>query len=272
MKTLIKRIIYESRSDVFRMVPLMDIHAGNAACDEKLLRETVADIASDPFTFWVGGGDMAEYINRKDPRYEAESEASWLWGRGDIAKAEREWLLDTLAPIAPQCKGLLTGNHEDSILHHQERDVYASVCEGMAQRLPKDDQGLMLGFSGFLRLIFLRGDSPRANAWTVDLFLTHGWWAGRLYGNGELNLERVFGWVDADMVLAGHDHKRRAFGISKVRPKKNGTVEQVDGFCCSGGSFLGRAGYAEKRGYRPLPVGPLEIYFTPDKHRINVKQ
>jgi len=275
MRTIVKAIPYSSRSDVIRIVPLTDIHLGNQACDEKLLRHWVKDIAESENTYWVGLGDYCEFISRKDWRTDEEAYASWLWGKHDVILPQQERLLDILSPIADKCLALLKGNHEMDTYRRENRDVYAPFCENMSKAVtdPKRRQ-LMLGFAGFLRLKFQRMNSTgtQSSSWTQDWFLTHGYWAGRLYGNGALNLGRVWGYTVADMVLAGHDHKKRAIQVSRFRPLNSGKVEKQTGFLCSCCSFLDGAKYAEEHGYPPLPVGPLEILIRPDKREIKVVQ
>jgi len=271
MRTIIKRIEYSSRGDIFRIVPISDIHLGNIACDEKLLAQTVKSVADDPFSYWIGGGDYCEFIKRRDWRFDPTVEADWLFHKSDVASEQLKRAKDYLVPIKDKCLALVKGNHEDDIATRHEHDVYASLVEAIA---PDGKQGkLDLGFSGFILLRFQRVQGEGSHTtWTLPFFVTHGWWGGRLYGNGALNLERVFGWVEAQLVLAGHDHKKRAFPISKLRPTRGGHVERVDGFCCSCCSFLDMAKYAEYKGYRPLPVGPLEIFVEPDKHLVKVVQ
>ena len=91
-------------------------------------------------------------------------------------------------------------------------------------------------------------------------------------GAGALNLERLVGWSNADIILAGHDHKRRAFPLSRLVALKNDTVEQREAWAVSTGSYLDGARYAQAKGYRPLPIGSPEVIITPHKRRIQVLQ
>lgn len=271
MRTLLHVVEYTSRSDVFRFYPSPDIHLGNAACDEKALAAWVKQIQDDPFALWAGIGDYAEFINRKDKRFDEQSLAKWLYGVGDIAKAQRERVIETLRPIADKCVALVKGNHEETIYRYTERDVYGPIVETMAQG--KTDP-LGLEYWGFVRLMFRRM-KPKARlpeAWTLDLFLTHGWWGGALQGNGALNLERLGGWVQAQVVLAGHDHKLKTFAQTQVKPLKNGSVQKVRQVCGSCGAFLDGARYSEAKGYRPSPPGYLTVTIEPDKQEVRISQ
>ena len=256
------RVNYESKLDTFTVVPIGDIHLGNEACDEKRLAETVKRIQDDDHCYWVGLGDYCEWINRQDKRHDPESEPSWLWGHGDIAKVQRERIIEILSPIAgDKCLGLIEGNHERTILQYSERDVYTTIAEALGTRC--------LGPLGFVRLTFERLKNDRQ---LFIIMATHGWWGGRLMGAGALNLERLVGWSNADIVMAGHDHKRRAFPLTRLVALKNDTVEQRDTWAISTGSYLDGARYAQMKGYRPLPVGSPEAIITPYQRRIQVLQ
>ena len=262
MEIISRTIEYPSRTDSFRIIPLADIHLGNEACAEKTLKATAKEIAEDPHAYTVLMGDMCDWINRSDKRFDPESLPSWLWGVGDTAKAQREHLIEILRPIGHKVLAILEGNHERTIERKYERDVYSTIGEALGD----GEHKLLMGPSGFLRLSFRRRGE---GAFVVTMFLTHGWWGGRLMGNGGLNLERVAGWVDADIIAAGHDHKRRALGLSKLRATAH-TIRKMDVHCISCGTFLEMAKYAEEHGYRPQPVGPVEIHIRPDRKEVRV--
>ena len=77
MRVIVKTIEHNSRSDVFRIVPLSDVHWGARACDEALFRKTVKTI-KDTNAFWVGLGDFNECITRRDKRHQEDVLAPWL--------------------------------------------------------------------------------------------------------------------------------------------------------------------------------------------------
>ena len=65
-----------SRSDTFTLVPIGDVHIGNAACDEARLRRVVDRIAADEWSYWVGLGDYCDFINMQDKRFSPDSLAA----------------------------------------------------------------------------------------------------------------------------------------------------------------------------------------------------
>lgn len=268
MRTLIKPIEYRSRSDVFRILVLPDVHLGSAACDEAMLDQFVAEVTADPFARWFGVGDYGEWINRKDKRFDAESVALWLRMYPDLVKAQRDRFIEIMKPIAPQCLGLVCGNHERTMETHSERNVYAPICEGLGAT---DENPLALDMCGYVRILFRRlKRSVLPEVWTLDCYLTHGFWNGALMGNGCLNLERVFGWTSADVVIAGHDHKMKAFPLMRNRPSDSGIAEEVVGHCIGAGALMGSPRYFEQ--HRPVVRGWVTLVVEPDKKSVRVLQ
>ena len=272
MRVIKREFFNVSRSDVFRIIPIGDIHMGAAACDEDLLRAVVKRIKDDGQAWWIGMGDMADYIILKDPRSSIGTLADWvtLDDLVDLPKAERDRLLDILRPIAPKCLALVCGNHEAAIHKHTERDVYSEIVAGVkgAGGFKTTDR-LAIGFYGWLQLAFYRSATKKQRGTMININLHHGYTAGRLAGSKALNMQRWLWTHNADIVLMGHCHD------TKIQPE---AVEEIDrgGHVttrtrCGAytGTFLhttnedGPATYAERRGYFPLPYGGVEIELRP---------
>ena len=124
-----------SRSDVFRLYPLFDVHLGSVACDEVHFRRVVAEIEADDNALWIGGGDYAEFITSKDWRFDARTLAPWITIKdlGDLAAAQRDRFAKIVRPIAHKCLMFLEGNHELSIRKHYERDIYRELAGDIKQ-------------------------------------------------------------------------------------------------------------------------------------------
>jgi len=276
MRTITKRITYTSRSDVFRFHSFSDIHLGNRHCAEKLLRRDIRTVKDDPFAYWWDLGDQCEFINFRDPRFNPKELAKWLLGWDeleDIATAQRDRYLRMFKPIGDKCLMMVEGNHNRTILRHTEREMYTTIAEGLGAK------NVCVGSSGFLRIVFTRKTrKTRSGVWTLIVFATHGWWAGRLMGAGALNLERVASRVHSDIVIAGHDHKNRAFPVYEIESTKSNKTRTKKVWCVSSGTYLGsdegewnQPKYAEDSGYRAVGAGGVVIEVVPDKREIRIQ-
>jgi len=266
MRCLQQNIELPGRDATARVWGLFDMHLGNALCDEALLDATIARIADDPLAWWIGGGDYADFINRKDPRHMESRLATWLHGKDDIALAQRSRVVEKLKPIAGKCLALLKGNHEESILRHCERDIYWRMVEELS-----DGRELALGTQGFLTLRLGRPNSRDRRM--VVFYLHHGYGGGKLDGGKALALGRLATSYDFDVALMGHVHSRHVLG-SQVRlgPTTRGdgrlTMRPMRAAFC--GSFLHSVDprgeveqYSEAAGYAPLATGSLWVEITP---------
>lgn len=271
MRAIVREIEYTSRRDHIDIVPLYDLHVGNAACDEKLLKKTIKKIEEDPACYWIGGGDMCDFINRKDPRHRESAMASWLWGVDDIARKSRDRVVEMLMPIKDKCLGLLKGNHEASFLKYNEVDVYAMLVDKIR---PSHATPIMLGWQGFIVLKLVRVNGKSRASWPVRIYCHHGYGGGRLEGGHALTLGRLFKDYDCDIGLLGHRHVQMAIPRVQVAVSPRGKIynrEQLGVFC---GSFLKSYSedevYSEERGLPALRTGAIRLRIWPDKQRIEV--
>jgi len=263
---IVKKIGKLGRNEALRIVPLGDIHIGAAACDEELFKQTVNYIKSENL-YWIGMGDYCDFINRKDPRFTVDALSPWI-GMGDLsdlAKAQRDRFLDIVRPIAPQCLGLLMGNHETSIMKHYERDIFSEIVSGIKEAAGvKAEEKLALGYSGWIRL-FNRTKTDRAK---IDINLHHGFVGGKLAGAKALNMQRWLWSHAADLVIFGHSHNESGQREAVESLDQAQRIVVNDRVGCYSGTYLkttqeGTTTYSEIKGYFPLPMGGCEVYVYP---------
>ena len=261
-----------SRSDVFTLIPIGDVHIGAAACDERRLVEVVNRVAADDRAYWVGMGDACEFINVRDKRFDSRVLASWVKTSDimDLAGAQMQRYLGMVMPIAGKCMGLLEGNHETSISRNFERDVHSEIVTAIKTGAghPADFR-MGLGYYGWLQLAFYFGSDKKGGSSIINVNLHHGFVGGRLDGAKALNMQRWLWSHDADLVLFGHSHNAMA-QVAQVEgiDRAGRHYEQVrrGGYC---GSFLrtvnvdGPSTYSEQKGYFPLPVAGVEVLLKP---------
>lgn len=265
MKIFRREFYNVSRSDTFRIVPIGDIHIGNSACDEDLLVSVVNDVKNSDNTFWIGMGDMADYIQMSDWRSDPATLADWITIHhlNDLSKAETDRVLGYLTPIAPKCLALLKGNHEELIRRKYERDIYSEIVTSI-----KDEAGLSgeehlgLGYYGWMRLAFYSDGGQHLRS-TIDVYLHHGFVGGKLSGSKALNMERLLWTHDADLILMGHSHNTLSLNASVESVDQYGNLKRTTRRGAFTGAFLRNADYAVKSGYLPAPVGTIEVVLQP---------
>ena len=263
---LIRREFHNlDRGAEFRLYPVGDVHLGHVACNEKRFAATIKAIADDPDAYWIGLGDMADFINRSDKRYDSESVAPWLRWKADLAGAQRDRLLDELRPIAPKCLALIEGNHEWSILQRYERAIYAEFCQGIRDAGGLGDAPLALGTCGWISLTFNRSEG-KANSSTIRIYAYHGHTGGKLAGGKALDMQRTLWTHDADLCLAGHSHALQVQSEA-VESVSRGAIIRTDRRGVTCGSYLTVRSdsdtYADRAGHLPPTDGSAIIYLRP---------
>jgi len=252
------------RGDTFTIVPLADIHLGNAASDEKLFGSVVQRIRDDPDCYWVGLGDYCEFINRSDKRFSVTALADWLRVEhlADLARAQRDRFLDYVLPIADKCLGLVSGNHETAIKKYYERDIHYEIVQAIKQAAGHPPEyRLGLDVCGWMLLVFMR-DGVRTRR-SLKLYLHHGFVGGKLAGAKALNMQRWLWTHDADLVLFGHSHNTGVQVEAVEGLSRGGKVTYSHRMGAYAGTFMRGAEYAQQKGYFPLPLSQIEVVLRP---------
>ena len=270
MRCITRRTDYTSRSDTFRLYLLADTHLGNLHADERTLRAVAREIADDDHAYWCHLGDMGEFINLRDPRFDPMELVGWLLGNeelADIGRAEAMRFLDIMGPVKSRCLAVCSGNHEDAILRHSETDVYGTIIEGLADGANEH----RLDHRGCVTWVFNRTVSDKGTRWALRLLLTHGSGGGRSAGAAANKLRDIVDQMDGiDVAAMGHLHVAEWKPVSKLRIGRKDT-ERVMIHAISCPALCADMRYADSRDYRPTPTGYVVIEIEPDKRKVDVK-
>lgn len=268
MRVVTRRFEGVKRADVFKIIPIGDVHIGSAACDEGLFRTVVNRIAKEENTYTILMGDYCEFINTKDKRFEPEILAPWISVADlvDLGRAQRDYFLDIVLPIADKVLCVLEGNHEAQFKRNTERDVYSEIVTAIKQRGKHPvDEPLGVEMSGWLRTTFNKGGPMKVYRWRLH----HGFVGGRLAGAKALNMQRWLWNHDCDFALFGHSHNISIQPESVEYLDCGGNVRQKIRRGAFTGTFMrsynedGPPIYSERRGFFPMPVGGVEIEIRP---------
>ena len=277
------RITYPSRSDCIKIVFVSDVHIGNGATDEALVKQ-VAGRLQEPDTYWLDLGDRCDFINTKDKRFDPSSLPDWVevMDLADLPAAQIRRYSELFGPVAPKCLMALEGNHEWMIRKRYDRDVYRNLNAMMGLYAKSEHPALEIkgtrcpGVSGFLRLRLRRGRSDeektsQRDGWTLTIFVHHGTGGGKLAGSKAINLERLPMAFDADVFAMGHTHtklalSKRRIGIDSRRMQ----VVDKPMALINTGAFMRNYvqvndGYGEEKLLYPQGVGPVELWLYPNE-------
>lgn len=270
-------ILHNSKSSVFKIWNLADLHLMNPACARERIAKDIKKIESDPYSFWLGGGDYVEYIGYKDKRFDPDAVADYVTVKdlGKLYLTGAKEVRDLFWPIRKKCFGLLLGNHEKKYaLATEQEDRHGWLCSELGVQ--------NLQYCALFDVVFTRGKrtscpvlscTPGTKSssvdWTVRVFCHHGAGYAQTPG-GKLNrLVQFMQSFDADVYFCGHVHdqvgrREPSIGANSactriVEHEKIGVVS---------GSYLKTYAqncitYGEQRGYRPTTLGAAVISIKP---------
>ncbi len=272
MEAISKEIVYTSRSSIFKIYPLGDIHCGVKHCDEVAIREQIKIIKDDKFALWVGMCDYADAIVPSDSRWDANVISDWV-ERSNIAESQRKWLLHLFSPIKDKCLGLLTGNHEETIRLRNFQDIQLDLCRDLG--VP------YLGYSCFIRLCFESrfkgGVGKRGTSTEVICHFEHGAGGAQTDGGKMNRLKQGMYSFEGDIYGMAHLHDLKTDKMVYLFCNRSNKIKERLKVGAITGSWF-RAykqgvapSYAERKGYRPTPVGTVCFLIKPYARIVDVR-
>jgi len=248
-------------------------------CAEADLRRDLQEIADDPNSFWLGGGDYCDFIGYHDgKRFDPDVVAEWV-SVADLGRLGRlgfEQILGLARPVRHKCLGMLLGNHElKYAIATEQQDIHGQLCADLD--VPN------LAFSAFFDLVFCQTPSVKSPVLmreppqsgrpparpTVRVFAHHRAGYAQTPG-GKLNkLIQFMQSFDADLYFVGHVHDRVARREPALVANADCTkICERQRLGMISGSYLktytqGSTSYGEQRGYRPTALGAAVARITP---------
>ena len=269
MKILRKKIDAKGKLDQqITVIPFGDIHWGSKACDEKLADAVIKRILEEENTYWIGMGDMCEFINKSDKRFDAGILADWITVKdmSALSMAQAKYAIKKLGPIAHKCLDFVKGNHEGSILYKYEFDIYYYMVAELKKAASIPEEETFGG--GIYSWLLLNIGCTKTTTRTIRFNIHHGWTGGRLDGAKALNMQRWLWNHDCDICLMGHAHNTMTQKAAVERINEAGKVYIHTRRGAYTGTFLRTTvedaeSYSERKGFYPLPVGGVEVNIRP---------
>jgi len=204
------------RGGVINLYPIGDTQIGAYHCAEGALRKFVKHIADDPDGFWVGGGDLIDAIKPSDFRNDINTLPDWMFTgdastikqrMNDICQQQVQRVVEILAPIAPKCLGLVSGNHEDLVRKKYNHDYHNDIVAGLRSCCEtKAQQKNIVDMTDASVLRFRCSRKKSSSKSTITVFVCHGAGGGRTPGAEPNHLDKLIKNKDFDLILRGHSH------------------------------------------------------------------
>jgi predicted phosphodiesterase len=245
-----------------RYLLLADVHFDSPHSNRRLLRsllQQAQECGAGVFCF----GDWFDAMQGRDDKRSDKSDLLPAYRAGDYVNRLVDDSADFLAPYASSIVFLADGNHETGLRKHLEVDILLLLAGrlGVAK----------MGYSGFVRFLFNRGDGKKgaAGATRRVMFFHHGSGGGGEVTQGIMRAQRQSAWVgDADIFVAGHIHSQWSTWMERLRLSNAGEVYRdsvlhlslptlKDEFTLSGGFHV-------ERGRSPRPQGAYWLEFRHD--------
>ena len=239
------------------IVPIADVHLGDAQSNWKKLQEVIDYIANTKNCYTILNGDMIDNAIKASV--------------GDIYSAKLspmeqiDKFIDFVAPIKEKILAVTTGNHEARTYKHTGIDISRHV----AHRLGLDDRYAPENYVLFVSFGIPFETRPNRR-YTYSLHGTHGSGGGGRLVGGKMNaVERMAGNVDADIYLHSHTHLPATFKQDFIRTdSRTKTIRQTTKLFVNTNAFLGYGGYGETFGFKPATISPVKIKLRPNRSEL----
>jgi UDP-2,3-diacylglucosamine pyrophosphatase LpxH len=262
-------IPYRSKTDVFKIWAIGDVHIGAKNVHRERFEATLKEIAKDKNSYIVLLGDLVDAITMSDRRFDMrEIDPRYsLEEVGRIAEKQMEDVYEYLKPVQDKVICMITGNHEHKLAQRTGYDISRILANKM--NVP------MLGYSGFARLIFRRKSSKNnpCNTHSYTIYMHHGRGGGRSGGSGLNNLDKLPGMFDADIYMMGHIHRQIIDHKPILYMDRGGNIKERYKVLMNSGSYLrtygqGSTGYGEVGQYPPSVLGSVYVEIAPHTGRM----
>ena len=241
----------------FQIVPLFDVHFGTVNHLQSLFEKVFSYIKDNDNVYTILGGDLAEFINVKDKRFDFSNLAAPFKHHVDnLLSFTIDYIVDKLYPIRDKILFAIAGNHENVIYKHYNVDVIKTIGTHLNIQYTNSYEALA-------KLIF-----KGSKTYSYDIYVHHGFGGGKKKGAFINSLEDISGYFEASCYIVGHQHQLIISTKPYIRMNNTGTelIEETKLLIGVGGfrrsrNFNGSPSYEERFGTFPRATGTCIISF-----------
>lgn len=220
-----------------RIIPISDVHIGDANTDMKLVKELIQRIKDDQDCYTVLCGDLMNtaIIGGKSDSYNETM----------TPEEQIEACAELIQPVADKVLAIVPGNHEERISKSAGVDT---------TKLLASEIGCKHLYCPEAALVYIRtGKNPNGGKLVYSMYINHGHGGGGRRAGSKVNSLQDLGYViDADIIIAGHTHMPATFRQSSIRcVPQSFTAEYHEQVFVNVASALKYGGYGKRGGYQP---------------------
>lgn len=243
-----------SGTEFVRLICVSDLHYGARAMDYPRWLDMRDWIAGNPDVRWLFHGDLLDLATTQAPGRAMLEQALSFDNARDLAE-------DDLRPIAAQCMGMLTGNHDLRVARalQVDFDPVRDLCKRL--HIP------YLGYENWVRWHITSGAHKRR----YDTYHHHGWGGGRTAGSKANKVVAMARCNHADAVVMGHTHDLFTVSVNSTVLDEEGAKRVVEVPAVNAGSYFKHAGYPREQGYAPSSLGAATLHFYLDRHSVHAR-
>ena len=242
MKTI--RINLERECDVKYIVPISDLHLGDANCNINDLKDDLESYSGNKDALFILNGDLMNNATK--------TSVSDVYSQTMSPMEQLELLINLFEPIKDRIIAIVGGNHE----RRTYREDGIDLSKILARQLGLEDRYTEDGAIIFLRMGELNKKETNGSGENrqvcYTIYVTHGSGGGRTAGSKINALEQLCGIIDADIYIHSHSHLPASFKQNYFRTDvRNSSVQEVTKLFVNTNAYLNYGGYGEIAKYKP---------------------
>lgn len=241
------------------ILPMADLHLGDANSDFKLIMERIEYIKETPNVYCVLGGDLMDCA--------ISQSVGDTYGANLKPMDQLKQCVKIFDPIKDKILAVLPGNHENRMYKADGIDMTEMMCAQL---------GIPEKYSPTTALVFVRfgrvatGRHGRPQLYT--LYITHGSGGGRKEGGKINRLADLACIVDADIYIMGHTHLPAILRNTFYRVSgSNSSVAPVEKLFVNTAAALDYGGYGDAQGFKPASKITPSIFLSGRKRQMWAK-
>lgn len=202
----------------FKILLSSDRHIDNKHSDLRLQRKHLNEALKNNWPIIDIGDAFDAMQGRKDPRLCRTELVGYLHDKEEYFDAVVDYTYDFLQPYQKQFAMIGLGNHETSVLRHNETNLTKRLVKRLKEGGSKVAMG---GYAGWIKLSFTGSSEQRS----LNIRYTHGGGGNSPVTKGVIKTNRravVF--PDANIIISGHTHEAFCLPLARERLSMAGKI------------------------------------------------